>query len=110
MAKNPEELYEQKEFEQKHYVRPTKEQLKIKRLEQQLKHAQESVDYYEAEIAELEEELALTRNTNDHLDNELEKRINTLDLINGLIRDERTSDMSDEMFKFEIMRIVGWRL
>ena len=96
MAKNPEELYEQKEFERRHFSRPTLNQLKVAELER--------------EIADLNEQLALVRNTNDHINNELDKRINTLDLINGLIRDERTSDMSDEMFKFEIMRIVGWRL
>ena len=96
MAKNPEELYEQKEFERRHFSRPTLNQLKVAELER--------------EIADLNEQLALVRNTNDHINNELDKRINTLDLINGLIRDERTSDMSDKMFKFEIMRIVGWRL
>lgn len=96
MTKNPEELYEQKEFERRHFSRPTLNQLKVAELER--------------EIADLNEQLALVRNTNDHINNELDKRINTLDLINGLIRDERTSDMSDKMFKFEIMRIVGWRL
>ena len=95
MAKNPEELYEQKEFERRHFSRPTLNQLKVAELER--------------EIADLNEQLALVRNTNDHINNELDKRINTLDQVNGIIRDVKTGKISDAMFKSDVISVMGWR-
>lgn len=95
MAKNPEELYEQKEFERRHFSRPTLNKLKVAELER--------------EIADLNEQLALVRNTNDHINNELDKRINTLDQVNGIIRDVKTGKISDAMFKSDVISVMGWR-
>lgn len=94
MAKNPEELYEQKEFERRHFSRPTDEQVKVVELER--------------ELAELNEQLALVRNTNDHINNELDKRINQLDQVNGIIRDVKTNKISDAMFKSNVITAMGW--
>ena len=95
MAKNVEELYEQKEFERRHFSRSTLNQLKVAELER--------------EIADLNEQLALVRNTNDHINNELDKRINTLDQVNGIIRDVKTGKISDAMFKSDVISAMGWR-
>lgn len=86
---NTEEKYEQKQFEQQQFARPTAEHLEIALLEQQLEHAQNTISY---------------------LDDYIDKQTKQLDLTNGLIRGERTGKVSDAMFKSEIMRIVGWKL
>lgn len=95
MAKNPEELYEQKEFERRHFSRPTLNQLKVAELER--------------EIADLNEQLALVRNTNDHINNELDKRIEQIDLINGACSQVLTDpEFGDGLFKDRILNILGW--
>lgn len=85
MPKNVEELYEQKQFE----IRAREER--------------------EMRIAELEEQLNLTRNVNDHLNNELDKRIRKLDQVNGCIQEVKTGKVSNEMFKSNVISIMGWR-
>ena len=109
MAKNPEELYEQKEFERRNYARLTDDQKKIKLLKKQLKNAQDSVQYYEAEVAELEEQLNFTRSVNSQLDNDLEKLILQQDQVNGIIRDVKTGKISDAMFKSDVISVMGWK-
>lgn len=95
MAKNPEELYEQKEFERRHFSRPTDEQVKVVELER--------------ELAELNKQLALVRNTNDHINNELDKRILQIDQINGACQQVLTdSEFGDGLFKDRVLSILGW--
>lgn len=109
MPLNVEDKFEQEEFEKKHYARLTDDQKKIKLLKKQLKNAQDSVQYYEAEVAELEEQLNFTRSVNSQLDNDLEKLILQRDQVRGIIRDVKTKKISDAMFKSNVITAMGWR-
>ena len=63
----------------------------------------------EREIADLKEQLALVRNTNDHINNELDKRILQIDQINGACQQVLTdSEFGDGLFKDRILSILGW--
>lgn len=95
MPLNAEEKYEHEEFKSKQYTRPTDEQLKVAELER--------------ELAELNEQLALVRNTNDHINNELDKRVKQIDLINGACQQVLTDpEFGDGLFKDRILSILGW--
>lgn len=110
MAKNAEELYEQEQFERRNYARLTDDQKKIKLISRQLKNAQDSVAYYEQVVPELEEELKLARNTNDYLNDELDKLVNQRDQINGACNKVVTdSQFSDALFKDEVLDIMRWK-
>lgn len=92
---NPEEAYEQEKFNAL--------------LKQQYKHAQKSLAYYEAEVTQLEEELTLVRNTNDHINNELDKIILQRDKINGACQQVLTDkEFGDGLFKDRVLDIMGW--
>lgn len=109
MPLNIEERHAQAEFEKEQYARLTDDQKKIKLLKRQLKNAQDSVEYYEAEVAELEEQLSLVRNTNDHINNELDKRVKQIDLINGACQQVITDrEFGDGLFKDRVLSVLGW--
>lgn len=86
MTLNAEELYAQKKFERDQYARPTKEQLEISLLEQQLEHAQNTIGYFEDKTIELQGALEQSQETINHLNNWVDKLVNQRDRINGHIR------------------------
>lgn len=100
MAKNPEELYEQKEFERRHFPRPTEEQLEIAALEQQLQHAQNTIGYYEDQLKK-----RLTYSESD-IDKLLEQRGQIIEACRQVSTD---TQFSDGLFKDRIMAIMGWK-
>lgn len=80
-----EELYEQKQFE--------------------IKDREEK----EMKIAEMQEQLNLVRNLNDHLDNELDKKIEQLDNVWCAVNRYKTGKCSRELAFSDVMSAIDYR-
>lgn len=85
MPLNVEEKYQHEKFKQEQYARPTLDQLEIARLEQQLQHAQNTIQY---------------------LDDYIDKQTKAIDQVNGCIRRYKTGERSEGMTLDDIRSVL----